>query len=177
MLGGSDPPPRCVNVLRVAPPPGGKGPKTLAPEIGRPPGARISCIGEDTDAEAVERPSSSSGLFSALWLGVTCGSLQERPGLRLFERDEENSTEAQAGLRGSSTGIHRMHIKRWHRLRDGAPAPWQSDTNAYKQRFWCHDRPRSEINGGFGYARGIFHEETMSVIIVLLVKRSRKYTL
>ena len=30
MLGGSDPPPRCVNVVRVAPPPGGKGPKTLA---------------------------------------------------------------------------------------------------------------------------------------------------
>merc|ERR1712166_650856 len=59
--------------------------------------------------------------------------------------------------------IHRMHIKRWRRLRDGAPAPWQADTNAYKQRFWCHDRPRSEKNGGFGYARGIFHEETMSV--------------
>ena len=57
----------------------------------------------------------------------------------------------------------RMHIKRWRRLRDGAPAPWQADTNAYKQRFWCHDRPRSEKNGGFGYARGIFHEETMSV--------------
>ena len=36
----------------------------------------MSCIGEDTDAEAVERPSSSSGLFSALWLGVTCGSYQ-----------------------------------------------------------------------------------------------------
>ena len=55
------------------------------------------------------------------------------------------------------------HLKRWRRLRDGAPAPWQADTNAYKQRFWCHDRPRSEKNGGFGYARGIFHEETMSV--------------
>ena len=59
--------------------------------------------------------------------------------------------------------IHHMHIKRWRRLRDGAPAPWQADTNAYKQRFWCHDRPRSEKNGGFGYARGIFHQETMSV--------------
>ena len=59
--------------------------------------------------------------------------------------------------------IHNMHIKRWRRLRDGGPAPWQADTNAYKQRFWCHDRPRSEKNGGFGYARGIFHEETMSV--------------
>eukprot|EP00964_Phaeocystis_antarctica_P003612 scaffold1948_cov62-Phaeocystis_antarctica.AAC.7 len=59
--------------------------------------------------------------------------------------------------------IRSMHIKRWRRLRDGAPAPWQADTNAYKQRFWCHDRPRSEKNGGFGYARGIFHEETMSV--------------
>ena len=50
-------------------------------------------------------------------------------------------------------------------LRDGAPAPWQADTNAYQQRFWCHDRPRSEKNGGFGYARGIFHEETMSVYL------------
>eukprot|EP00964_Phaeocystis_antarctica_P045176 scaffold25993_cov31-Phaeocystis_antarctica.AAC.1 len=59
--------------------------------------------------------------------------------------------------------IRNMHFKRWRRLRDGAPAPWQADTNAYKQRFWCHDRPRSEKNGGFGYARGIFHEETMSV--------------
>ena len=61
------------------------------------------------------------------------------------------------------TTIHNMHIKRGRRLRDGAPAPWEADTNAYKQRFWCHDRPRSEKNGGFGYARGIFHEETMSV--------------
>ena len=59
--------------------------------------------------------------------------------------------------------IRNMHFKRWRRLRDGAPAPWEADTNAYKQRFWCHDRPRSEKNGGFGYARGIFHEETMSV--------------
>ena len=59
--------------------------------------------------------------------------------------------------------IRNMHIKRWRRLRDGAPAPWQAVTNAYKQRFWRHDRPRSEKNGGFGYARGIFHEETMSV--------------
>ena len=59
--------------------------------------------------------------------------------------------------------IRNMHFKRWRRLRDGAPSPWQADTNAYKQRFWCHDRPRSEKNGGFGYARGIFHEETMSV--------------
>eukprot|EP00964_Phaeocystis_antarctica_P010261 scaffold5638_cov63-Phaeocystis_antarctica.AAC.3 len=36
----------------------------------------------------------------------------------------------------------------WRRLKDGAPAPWQADTNAYKQRFWRHDRPRSEKNGG-----------------------------
>ena len=63
----------------------------------------------------------------------------------------------------ASGAIRNMHFKRWRRLRDGAPAPWQVDTNAYKQRFWCHDRPRSEKNGGFGYARGIFHEETMSV--------------
>eukprot|EP00964_Phaeocystis_antarctica_P073432 scaffold45029_cov30-Phaeocystis_antarctica.AAC.1 len=48
-------------------------------------------------------------------------------------------------------------IKRWR------PCPMASRSNAYKQRFWCHDRPRSEKNGGFGYARGIFHEETMSV--------------
>eukprot|EP00964_Phaeocystis_antarctica_P099143 scaffold65029_cov49-Phaeocystis_antarctica.AAC.1 len=47
-------------------------------------------------------------------------------------------------------------IKRWR------PCPMASRSNAYKQRFWCHDRPRSEKNGGFGYARGIFHEETMS---------------
>ena len=39
--------------------------------------AHLLYLGEDTDAEAVERPSSSSGLFSALWLGVTCGSFDE----------------------------------------------------------------------------------------------------
>ena len=44
--------------------------------------------------------------------------------------------------------IHNMHIKRWRRLRDGAPAPWEADTNSYKQRFWCHDRPRSEKKWG-----------------------------
>ena len=54
----------------------------------------------------------------------------------------------------SGEAIRNMHFKRWRRLRDGAPAPWQADTNAYKQRFWRHDRPRSEKNGGFGYARG-----------------------
>ena len=27
--------------------------------------------------------------------------------------------------------IRNMHFKRWRRLRDGAPAPWQADTNAY----------------------------------------------
>ena len=72
-----------------------------------------------------------------------------------------------------------VQIKRW------CPCPMAGRQNAYKQRFWCHDRLRSEKDGRFGYARGVFHEETTSryftvtqlYIIVLLVKRSRKYTL
>eukprot|EP00964_Phaeocystis_antarctica_P003166 scaffold1690_cov59-Phaeocystis_antarctica.AAC.1 len=63
--------------------------------------------------------------------------------------------------------IHHSPTKRWSRLRDGAPAPWQADKTK---------------DGRFGYARGVFHEEATSAvthlyIIVLLVKRSRKYTL
>eukprot|EP00964_Phaeocystis_antarctica_P090934 scaffold58244_cov63-Phaeocystis_antarctica.AAC.1 len=45
-------------------------------------------------------------------------------------------------------------MKRWR------PCPMAGRQNACKQRFWCHDRPRSEKNGRFGYARGVFHEGT-----------------
>ena len=90
---------------------------------------------------------------------------QVPPPLRGFRGSEVSEVIWTLKLIGTVTelGIRNMHFKRWRRLRDGAPAPWQADTNAYKQRFWCHDRPRSEKNGGFEYARGIFHEETMSV--------------
>eukprot|EP00964_Phaeocystis_antarctica_P134675 scaffold98942_cov57-Phaeocystis_antarctica.AAC.2 len=40
-------------------------------------------------------------------------------------------------------------IKRWR------PCPMAGRHYACKQRFWCHDRPRSEKNGRFGYARGV----------------------
>eukprot|EP00964_Phaeocystis_antarctica_P043246 scaffold24801_cov107-Phaeocystis_antarctica.AAC.2 len=77
-------------------------------------------------------------------------------------RAEGGASDAQAGTNGTEstgsakeTGLEPLdggngvpfvgsnhtqeyNLKRWRRLRDGAPAPWEADTNAYKQRFWCH---------------------------------------
>ena len=58
--------------------------------------------------------------------------------------------------------IHRMHIKRWRRLRDGAPGPWQADKTPVNSAFGA-TTGRAAKNGRFGYATGVFHEETTSV--------------
>ena len=41
-------------------------------------------------------------------------------------------------------------LLRWSRIRDAAPCPMAGSENAYKQRFWRKDRPRSQKKWGFG---------------------------
>ena len=56
-----------------------------------------------------------------------------------------------------------MHIKRWRRLRDGAPGPWQADKTPVNSAFGATTGRAAKQMGGLDMleAFSMYHEETM----------------